>query len=134
MAEGINRVSLLGNVGQDPELKTTPGGKCVLNIRLATTETYLDSNRERKERTDWHNVVVWDKRAEALSRILQKGSQIFVEGRISTRSYEKNGEKRYATDINASNIVLCGRAKPQDPAEEQHDSGGDAGDDEPPPF
>ena len=108
MSDGINRVILLGNLGQDPELKTTPGGQAVLNIRLATTETYFQ-NQEKKERTDWHTVVVWGKRAEALARILQKGSQILVEGRIQTRSYEKNGEKRYATDINANNIVLCGK-------------------------
>ncbi len=109
MAEGLNKVMLLGNLGQDPELKMIAGGQAVLNIRLATTETYLDKNNTRQERTDWHTVTVWGKRAEALSKILAKGSQIFVEGRIQTRSYEKNGEKRYATDIVANNIILTGR-------------------------
>ena len=109
MAEGLNKVMLLGNLGQDPELKTIAGGQAVLNLRLATTETYLDRNNTRQERTDWHTVVIWGKRAEALSKFLTKGSQIFVEGRIQTRSYEKNGEKRYATDIVANNIILTGR-------------------------
>jgi len=109
MAEGLNKVMLLGNLGQDPELKMITGGQAVLNIRLATTETYLDRNNTRQERTDWHTVTVWGKRAEGLAKILTKGSQIFVEGRIQTRSYEKNGEKRYATDIVANNIILTGR-------------------------
>lgn len=109
MADGLNKVMLLGNLGQDPELKMIGGGQAVLNLRLATTETYLDKNNTRQERTDWHTVTVWGKRAEALAKILTKGSQIFVEGRIQTRSYEKNGEKRYATDIVANNIILTGR-------------------------
>jgi single-strand DNA-binding protein len=109
MAEGLNKVMLLGNLGQDPELKMIAGGQAVLNLRLATTETYMDKNQTRQERTDWHTVTVWGKRAEALAKILAKGSQIFVEGRIQTRSYEKNGEKRYATDIVANNIILTGR-------------------------
>src|SRR5579863_5294806 len=109
MAEGLNKVMLLGNLGQDPELKMIAGGQAVLNLRLATTESYLDKNNTRQERTDWHTVTVWGKRAEALAKILAKGSQLFVEGRIQTRSYEKNGEKRYATDIVANNIILTGR-------------------------
>src|SRR5580692_7028698 len=109
MADGLNKVMLLGNLGQDPELKMIAGGQAVLNLRLATTETYLDKNNTRQERTDWHTVTVWGKRAEGLAKILSKGSQLFVEGRIQTRSYEKNGEKRYATDIVANNIILTGR-------------------------
>jgi single-strand DNA-binding protein len=89
-------------------LKVIAGGQAVLNLRLATTESYLDRNNARQERTDWHTVVIWGKRAEALSKILVKGSQVFIEGRIQTRSYEKNGEKRYATDVVASNVVLAG--------------------------
>ena len=109
MADGLNKVMLLGNLGQDPELKMIAGGQAVLNLRMATTESYLDKNNTRQERTDWHTVTVWGKRAEALAKILSKGSQLFVEGRIQTRSYEKNGEKRYATDIVANNIILTGR-------------------------
>jgi single-strand DNA-binding protein len=105
---GLNKALLVGNLGADPELKVIAGGQAVLNLRLATTESYLDKQNQRQERTDWHTVVVWGKRAEGLAKILTKGSQIVVEGRIQTRSYEKNGEKRYATDIVASNIILAG--------------------------
>jgi len=86
MADGLNKVMLLGNLGADPELKMTSGGQAVLKMRLATTETYLDRNKQRQERTEWHSVVLWGKRAEALSRFLSKGSRIFVEGGLRTSS------------------------------------------------
>ena len=109
MAEGLNRVMLLGNLGADPELRSTTGGQAVLKFRLATSESYLDRNRVRQERTEWHNVVVWGKRAEALGKILNKGSRLFVEGSLRTSSYEdRDGNKRYKTEVNALNIVLCG--------------------------
>lgn len=109
MAEGLNRVMLLGNLGQDPDLKMTSGGQAVLKLRLATSETYLDKNKVRQERTEWHSVVVWGRRAEALSKFLTKGSRIFVEGGIRTSSYDdKNGEKRYRTEVVANNIILSG--------------------------
>ncbi|MCC6557269.1 MAG: single-stranded DNA-binding protein, partial [Polyangiaceae bacterium] len=75
MAQGMNKVFLLGNIGGDPELRFTQGGQPVLNMRLATTESYLDKQGERQERTDWHNVVLWGKRAESLATILKKGTQ-----------------------------------------------------------
>jgi single-strand DNA-binding protein len=109
MAEGLNRVMLLGNLGADPELKVTPGGQAVLKLRLATTESYVDKNQVRQERTEWHRVTVWGKRGEALAKFLQKGAKIFIEGRLQTSSYEKNGEKRYSTDIIATNVILSGR-------------------------
>jgi single-strand DNA-binding protein len=108
MADGLNRVLLLGNLGADPELRVTQGGQAVLKLRLATTETYMDKNNTRQERTEWHQVTMWGKRAEALSRFLKKGERIFVEGSLRTSSYEKNGEKRYSTEIQASNVILAG--------------------------
>lgn len=111
MAEGLNKVMLLGNLGADPELKMTQGGQAVLKLRLATTETYLDKNQTRQERTEWHSVTLWGKRGEALAKFLSKGERIFVEGSLRTSSYEKNGEKRYSTEINATNIILAGRGK-----------------------
>src|SRR5262245_12407052 len=112
MAEGLNRVMLLGNLGADPELRVTQGGQAVLNMRLATTETYFDRDKVRKERTDWHNVVVWGKRAEALAKFLAKGSSIFVEGSLRTSSYEdREGHKRYKTEVVAQNILLTGRGR-----------------------
>ena len=109
MAEGLNKVMLMGNLGADPELRVTSGGQSVLKLRLATSETYLDKNRVRQERTEWHSVVVWGKRAEALSKFLTKGSRLFVEGGLRTSSYDdKEGNKRYRTEVVANNIILAG--------------------------
>lgn len=110
MAEGLNRVILIGNLGQDPELRYTQSGQGVLSLRMATTESYFDNNtKERKERTEWHSITVWGKRGEALNKILSKGSRLCVEGRLQTRSWEdKSGNKRYTTEVNANNVVLLG--------------------------
>jgi single-strand DNA-binding protein len=109
MADGLNRVMLLGNVGADPELRITQGGQAVLNMRLATSESYLDKDKVRRERTDWHSVVIWGKRAEALAKLLHKGSRIFIEGSIRTSSYDdREGKKRYKTEIVASDILFAG--------------------------
>jgi single-strand DNA-binding protein len=109
MSEGLNKACLLGNLGQDPELKFTNGGQAVLKLRLATTEFVPSKDGDGKERTEWHSVTVWGKRAEGLNKILQKGSRIYVEGSIQTRSWDdKDGSKRYATEINAQKVLLCG--------------------------
>ena len=110
MADGLNRVMLLGNLGADPELRFTQGGQAVLNMRLATTESYLDKDKVRRERTDWHNVVVWGKRGEALAKILTKGSSVFIEGGLRTSRYaNQDGQKVYKTEIHARDIHLVGR-------------------------
>jgi len=109
MAEGLNRVMLLGNLGADPELRYTQSGQAVLNMRIATTESYLDRNKVRQERTDWHNVVLWGKRGEALAKFLTKGSTVFIEGGLRTSSYDdKEGNKRYKTEVHATNLILAG--------------------------
>jgi single-strand DNA-binding protein len=132
MAEGLNRVLLLGNLGADPELRVTAGGQAVLKLRLATTETYLDKSNTRQERTEWHSVTLWGKRGEALAKFLAKGERIFVEGSLRTSSYEKDGEKRYRTEVIASNVILSGRGKDNAAGEARargaaDDFGGDAG-------
>lgn len=112
MAEGLNRVMLFGNVGADPDLRTTQGGTAVMNLRLATTERYKDNAGAWQDRTEWHSVTVWGKRAEALHRILAKGSTVFVEGSLRTSSYDaKDGTKRYKTEVVASNVLLGGGAR-----------------------
>lgn len=114
MADGLNRVTLLGNLGADPELRFGQGPEtAVLRLRLATTDSYLDKrSNERKERTEWHNVVIFGKRAEALQKLLVKGSRVLVEGRIKTTSYEKDGAKVWRTDIVSQNLILAGGPAP----------------------
>lgn len=107
MSDGMNKVILMGNLGADPDLRYTQGGGAVLNLRLATTETWLKDN-EKQSRTDWHQVVVWGKRGEALARLLSKGSQILVEGGLRTSSWEKEGVKHWKTEVHATNVMLCG--------------------------
>ncbi len=114
MFEGLNKVLLLGNLGADPELRVTQGGTAILKLRLATSESYLDRNNARQERTEWHQVTVFGPRGEGLSKILSKGDRIFVEGRIQTSSYDKDGEKRYRTEVVATNVLLNGRGGGQE--------------------
>lgn len=111
MADGLNKVMLIGNLGQDPELRYTQGNTAVMNMRIATTESFLNRENERQERTEWHTVVLWGKRGEGLHKILTKGNRIFVEGRLQTRSWEdKQGQKRYTTEVVATNVILLGGA------------------------
>ncbi len=105
----MNRVLLVGNLGADPELRFTQGGQAVLNLRLATTERFPGKDNTWQERTDWHNVVVWGKRAESLARLVRKGAQLAVEGALRTSSYDdRDGVKHHKTEIVASNVVLLG--------------------------
>ena len=107
MAEGINRATLLGNLGQDPELRYTSNQQAVCNLRLATTERWTGKDGQPGERTDWHTVVVWGRDAESCGKYLKKGSQIYVEGRIETRSWEdREGNKRKTTEIKANRIFI----------------------------
>jgi single-strand DNA-binding protein len=113
VSDGLNRVTLIGNLGADPELKYLQNGNAVLNLRLATTKSWFDKNaNERKSATQWHTVIVWGKRGEALNKILAKGRTIAIEGEIQYRQWEdQNGGKRYATDIIASEVLLLGGGK-----------------------
>ena len=106
----VNKVIILGRLGQDPELKYTPSGAAVCNFSLATTESWNDKNSgQKQERTEWHRVVVWGKLAELCNQYLSKGRQAFVEGRLQTRSWDdKNGQKRYTTEINATTVQFIG--------------------------
>jgi single-strand DNA-binding protein len=108
MTNGLNRVTLYGNLGADPDLRTTGTGIAVLSFRIATTNVYFDKNQEKQERTEWHHVVLFGARAEPLSKLLTKGARVLVEGRLQTSSYEKDGIKRYRTEIIATEICLAG--------------------------
>jgi single-strand DNA-binding protein len=105
----VNKVILVGNLGRDAELRYTPGGAAVATINMATTEVWNDKAGQRQEKTEWHRVVLWGKSAESLTEYLTKGKQIYVEGRLQTRQWDdKDGNKRYTTEIRSDKIVLLG--------------------------
>lgn len=106
MTNGMNRVTLFGNLGAEPELRTTSGGLPVLAFRLATNEVYFDKDQNKQERTEWHHVVLFGARATPLSRFLSKGAKVLVEGRLQTSSYEKDGVRRYKTEVIASDVCF----------------------------
>ncbi len=119
----INRVTLVGNLGQDPELKTTPSGQSVCQLRVATTEVYKDREGQKQEATEWHTVVVWGNQAEACGRHLAKGRQVYVEGKIKTRKWQdKDGKDRYSTEVVAVDVRFLGAA-PKDKAAPADDLG-----------
>ena len=112
---GINKVILVGNLGKDPEVKTLDGGAKVARFSLATTETYRDrTSGERKDSTEWHNIVCWRNLAETAEKYLVKGKQIYLEGKLRTRSWDDNGVKKYATEVVADNFTMLGRSEGQD--------------------
>lgn len=107
MARGVNKVILVGNLGQDPELRYTGTGTAVCNIRLATNESYKDASGEWVERTEWHSVVAWARLAEICNEYLKKGSQVYFEGSLQTRQWEdKDGNTRYTTEIKAREMMM----------------------------
>jgi len=112
----INKVILIGNVGQDPEVRYTGdanNGAKVATIRLATTERYRDRSGNLQEHTEWHSVVVWRNQADVVEKYVKKGTQLYIEGRLRTRSWDdQNGNKRYATEVMADTLQLLGR-KPE---------------------
>lgn len=107
MKNGINKVTLVGNVGEAPKVKTTNDNGRVVNFSLATNETYKDKDGQEVKKTEWHRVVAWDKRAQLIGDYIKKGDPIYVEGKLRTNSWEdKEGIKRYSTDIICDNIVF----------------------------
>jgi single-strand DNA-binding protein len=106
---GVNKVILIGNLGRDPEVRYTRDGTAVANLNLATTETWNDANGQRQEKTEWHKVVCWGKLAEIAKEYLGKGRQVYIEGRLQTNSWnDKDGNKRYTTEIKADQMVMLG--------------------------
>lgn len=106
----VNKVILVGNLGRDPELRYIPSGMAVANLNIATNETWTDKSGEKKEKTEWHRVVVWGKQAEVLNSYLTKGRQVYVEGSLQTRSWDdKSGTKRFSTEVRANRVLMLGK-------------------------
>ncbi len=109
---GVNRVILIGNLGKDPEIRNLEGGAKVANFSLATTEVFKNRNGEKSEHTEWHNIVLWRGLAEVAEKYLRKGNPVYIEGRIRSRSWDdKDGNKRYTTEIVADNLQMLGGRK-----------------------
>lgn len=104
--KGLNQVFIIGNLTKDPEQKFTTGGTAVCNMAVATNEKFKNKAGEWAEKTEYHTIVLWSKLAEIATEYLKKGSKVFVEGRLQTRSYEKDGAKKYVTEIVASDIIM----------------------------
>ena len=128
MAGSVNKVILVGNLGADPELRYTSGGQPVCELRIATNESWNDKQGQRQERTEWHKIVVWGKTGENCSKYLSKGRQVYLEGRLQTRSWDdKDGNKRYTTEIIANDVQFLSSGGGQG------GGGRGRGDDRPPP-
>jgi single-strand DNA-binding protein len=108
MARSVNKVTLLGNVGKDPEIRSTAGGNIVANLTLATSDNQKDAQGNWQERTEWHNLVAFKRTAEIVRDYVKKGSKLYIEGKITTRSWDdkESGQKRYKTEILVNELVL----------------------------
>jgi single-strand DNA-binding protein len=139
----VNKVILVGNLGRDPEMRALPSGQQVANFSLATSRRYKDRDGNRKDETEWHNIVVYGKQAEIAGQYLTKGKMVFVEGRIQTRSWDdkESGKKQYKTEIICDNFQMLGSKGDSGgggsrdsgggaPAGGGHDAGGDFQDDD----
>lgn len=108
---GINKVTLIGNLGADPEVRKTANQQTVTQFSLATSESWINKEGERQEKTEWHRIVVWGKLAETCAKHLAKGRQVFIEGRLQTRSWEtEQGQKRFTTEVIANQVLFLGRS------------------------
>ena len=127
MPKSVNKVILVGNVGQDPEVKYTPSGTPVAKLSLATNERFKDRNDEWQERTEWHSIIAWQRLAEIVGEYIKKGSKLYIEGRIQTSSWEdrQSGSKRYRTEVVARDIVLLGSQ--ENAGENSHPNGNGRG-------
>lgn len=106
---GVNKVILVGNLGKDPEVRHLENGAAVANFSIATSETYKDKNGERQTQTEWHNIVLWRGLAEIAEKYLRKGNQVYIEGKLRTRSWDdKDGVTRYTTEVVGDNMTMLG--------------------------
>jgi single-strand DNA-binding protein len=127
----VNKAILVGLLGKDPTTRTTQSGQTSCSFSVATTEKWKDQQGQKQEKTEWHNVVVWGPQAEACGKYLAKGRMVYVEGKITTRSWDKDGQKHYMTEIVAKDVKFLGGGEPR---QERHPADEDQSQGEPPPF
>ena len=113
----VNKLTLIGNLGADPQLRYTEGGQAMCQLRVATQETWKDKQGQQQERTEWHWVVVFGARAEACAKHLAKGRQVYIEGPLQTRSWEKDGQKHYVTEVKAATVLFIGGGEVRGPSQ-----------------
>lgn len=104
----VNKVILMGGLGRDPEVRYMPNGEAVANFSIATTETWKDKSGQKQQKSEWHNIVMYRRLAEIAGEYLKKGSQVYIEGKLQTRKWEKDGVTRYSTEINADHMQMLG--------------------------
>lgn len=133
---GVNKVILIGRFGQDPEVKYTPSGVAVANFSIATSEQWTDKDTgEKKEKTEWHSIVAWRKQAELMGEYFGKGSEIYIEGRLETRSWEpEDGIKRYKTEVIMTNFAFTGGSRSGGGQSRREEPGSHVGSKVPPGF
>ena len=120
---GVNKVILVGNLGKDPEIRYTETNVARLSFTLATTEIHKDKNGNRAEHTEWHNIVMWRQMAQNAEKLLRKGMQVYIEGRLQTRQWaDKEGQKKSITEINADHFVLLQKRETEKPAHSEGDT------------
>ncbi|MFT4833839.1 MAG: single-strand DNA-binding protein [Marinoscillum sp.] len=118
---GVNKVILVGNLGKDPEVRHLESGAVVASFSIATTESYKDRNTgERRDQTEWHNIVLWRGLAEVAEKYLHKGDQVYIEGKLRTRSWEKDGITRYTTEVVGDNMTMLS-GKPSTNSNQEYD-------------
>jgi single-strand DNA-binding protein len=129
MAKSVNKVILIGNLGKDPEIKFTPNGTQVAKFSLATNERFKDKDGQWQDRTEWHNIVAWQKLAEIVGQYVKKGSKLYIEGRIQTSSWDdrETGQKKYRTEIIAGDLVLLSGRSEGDSEGREYSRGAAAG-------
>ena len=109
--KSLNKVQLIGNLGRDPEMRYTQNGNSMATFSIATGKSWMDqSTNQRRERTDWHNIICWGRLAEIASQYLHKGSQVYVEGELQTRTYERDGQTHYRTEVNCRDVIMLDRS------------------------
>ncbi len=128
MAYGLNKVMLIGNLGKDPEMRMTQSGVPVTTFSIATNESYRGQDGNMVDRTEWHNIVAWRKPAEILNEYLKKGSKVYIEGKLQTRNYEKDGQRHYITEIVVEDFMFL------DSRESSGGSGGHSSSDSHPAY